>query len=89
MPLAPMLVSFVSELVMAVLLSLLLATLGVGDLISGAVVGLVLGIGFMSLRPPSLVNNMFAGRKLMLTLIDSAHWIIVLVIECAVLELVS
>jgi hypothetical protein len=87
MPLAPMAVSFICEIVMAVLLSLLLATLGVGDLISGAIVGLVLGIGFIATSV--LVNNMFQGRKLMLSVIDSAHWIIVLTIEGAVLVLLS
>ena len=87
MPLAPMAVSFLCEIVMAVLLSLLLATLGVGDLISGAIVGLVLGIGFIATSV--LVNNMFQGRKLMLSVIDSAHWIIVLTIEGAVLVLLS
>jgi hypothetical protein len=87
MPLAPMVVSFLCEIVMAVLLSLLLATLGVGDLISGAIVGLVLGIGFIATSV--LVNNMFQGRKLMLSVIDSAHWIIVLAIEGAVLVLLS
>ena len=87
MPLAPMAVSFICEIVMAVLLSLLLATLGVGDLISGAVVGLVLGIGFIATSV--LVNNMFQGRKLMLSVIDSAHWVIVLTIEGAVLVLLS
>jgi len=87
MPLAPMAMSFLCEIVMAVLLSLLLAALGVGDLISGAIVGLVLGIGFIATSV--LVNNMFQGRKLMLSVIDSAHWIIVLAIEGAVLVLLS
>jgi hypothetical protein len=87
MPLAPMAMSFLCEIVMAVLLSLLLAALGVGDLISGAIVGLVLGIGFIATSV--LVNNMFQGRKLMLSVIDSAHWIIVLTIEGAVLVLLS
>jgi ABC-type Co2+ transport system permease subunit len=87
MPLAPMAVSFVCEIVMAVLLSLLLATLGVGDLIGGALVGLVLGIGFVATSV--LVNNLFQGRKLMLSLIDSAHWIIVLAIEGLVLVALS
>jgi hypothetical protein len=87
MPVAAMAVSFVCEFVMAVLLSLVLATLGVGDVLSGALVGLVLGIGFIATSV--LVNNMFQGRKLMLSVIDSAHWIIVLTIEGAVLVLLS
>ena len=87
MPIKPMAVTFLSEIVMAVVLSFLLAGLGVTELSTALVSGLVLGVGFIATSV--LVNNMFQGRKLLLTLIDSAHWIIVLVIECAVLELLS
>jgi hypothetical protein len=87
MPLVPMVASFVCELVMAVVLSMLLAGLGATDLLTAAVTGLVLGVAFVATS--ILVNNLFQGRKLMLSLIDSAHWIMVLVIECVVLEMVS
>ena len=55
--------------------------------ITAAVTGLALGVAFVGTA--ITVNNLFQGRTLMLTLIDGAHWIIVLVIECVVLELVS
>ena len=87
MPLKPLIATFVSELVMAVVLSFLLPGLGVAELSTALITGLVLGIGFIATS--ILVNNMFQSRSLMLTLIDSLHWIIVLVIECAVLELLS
>ena len=87
MPYVAMAVCFVSELIMAVVLSMLLAGLGATDLLTAAVTGLALGVAFVATAITA--NNLFQGRKLMLTLIDSAHWIIVLVIECVVLELVS
>ena len=82
MPYMPMAVSFLSEIVMAAAFSYLLAGLGVVDVIAGAVIGLMLGVCFMALS--GLVNNMFAGRKLMLAVIDGAHWIGVAVIQGAV-----
>ena len=86
-PWRPMAVSFLSEIVMATLLFFLLSGLGVEDLMTAAVTGLGLGFGFMTLS--GLVNNMFAGRSLMLSLIDGAHWIGVAVIQCIVLAALS
>ena len=86
-PYVPMAVSFVAEIAMATLLSYLLASLGVGDLVAAAITGLALGFGVMAV--PGLVNNMFAGRTLMLSVIDGAHWIGVAVIECLVLTALS
>jgi len=87
MPKGPMAISFVSELVMALVMSWLLAGLGVVDLMGGALTGLALGVGFMA--PATLVNNTFPGRKPMLSVIDGAHWIIVAMIEGVVLVLLS
>ena len=86
-PYLPMLVSFLAEIAMAVLLGFLLSELGVTDWIAGATTGLALGFGLMALS--GLVNNMFAGRSLMLSLIDGTHWIAVAVIECVVLTALS
>ena len=83
MPLAPMLTSFLCELVMAFVLYQLLTGFGVQGLQGGAVVGLVLGVGFMATT--TLVNNMFQGARPMLSVINCAHWIGVAVIEGAVL----
>ena len=86
MPLAPMAVSFVSEVVMAFVLSGVLP-LGEMSWMAGAGGGLLMGVGFMATS--TLVNNMFQQRKLMLSVIDGAHWIIVAAIEGAVLAALS
>jgi hypothetical protein len=87
MPLKPMAVSFVCELVMALIFSWLLAGLGVGTLPMGALTGFLIGAGFM--MTATITNNVFPGRKPMLSVIDGAHWIAVAVIECVVLTALS
>jgi len=87
MPLRPMAVSFVCELVMALIFSWLLAGLGVADLAMGALTGLLVGAGFMVTA--TVTNNVFPGRKLMLSVIDGAHWVAVAVIECLILVALS
>jgi hypothetical protein len=87
MPLGPMAVSFVCELVMALIFSWLLAGLGVGDLTMGALTGLLVGGGFMVTT--TVTNNVFPGRKRMLSVIDGAHWVAVAVIECLILVALS
>lgn len=87
MPLAPMLVSFLAVLVMAVVLYQLLINLGVMGVQAGAVAGLTIGIGFVATSV--LVNNLFQGKKLMVTVIDAAHWVLVLVIEGVVISLLD
>ena len=87
MPLTPMLVSFGSELVMAFVFARLLHGLGVVGWQDGAVLGLVLGVGFLATT--TLVNNMFKLHKVMLSVIDGGHWIGVAVIQGAVLGALS
>lgn len=87
MPIKPMIISFVSELVMALLLSWLLAGLGVTDIANGALTGFLLGAGFLATA--GLVNNGFQGRSLSLSIIDGVHWTVVLVIEGVVLVVLS
>jgi hypothetical protein len=87
MPLTPMLVSFLAALVMSTVLYQLLINLGVMGIQAGAVAGLTVGIGFVATSV--LVNNMFQGKKLMVTIIDSAHWVLALVIEGVVLSLLD
>ena len=50
---------------------------------AGAVAGLTLGVGF--LLTSTVVNNLFQQRKAMLTVIDGAHWVIIVAIEGAVI----
>jgi Protein of unknown function (DUF1761) len=87
MPLTPMVVSFVSELVMAFIFARLLSGLGVAGWQDGAVTGLLIGIGFMATT--TVVNNMFKQHTVMLSLIDGAHWIGVAAIQGAVLAALS
>jgi hypothetical protein len=87
MPLTPMLVSFLAALVMSAVLYQLLINLGVMGVQNGAVAGLTIGLGFVATSV--LVNNLFQGKKLMVTVIDAAHWVLALVIEGVVLSLLD
>jgi len=87
MPLTPMLVSFLAALVMSAVLYQLLINLGVMGVQNGAVAGLTVGLGFVATSV--LVNNLFQDKKLMVTLIDSAHWVLALVIEGVVISLLD
>jgi len=86
MPLAPMAVSFVSVLVMAFVMGGILP-LSEMSWMAGAGAGALLGVGFMATT--TLVNNMFQQKKLLLSAIDGAHWVLVAAIEGAVLAALS
>jgi hypothetical protein len=86
MPIAPMVTSFVAEIVMAFVMGGILPFSQMGWT-AGTGAGLLLGIGFMATS--TLVNNMFQQRKPMLSVIDGAHWILVAAIEGAVLAALS
>ena len=83
MPIAPLAICFVGELVMAAALSWILARLSVVGWMWGAHMGLLIGAGII--LPTVVINNAFPGRKAALSLIDGAHWIFVAAIEGAVL----
>jgi hypothetical protein len=83
MPVAPMAVCFLGELVMAAALSWILARLSAVGWMWGAQMGLLFGIAIVV--PTVIINHMFPGRSKALMLIDSGHWIGVLAIEGAVL----
>ena len=87
MPIAPMITSFASELVMAFIFLHILAALGVHSWQDGLVIGLMIGIAFMATT--NLVNTMFQGKSLMLAVIDSGHWVGVAIIQGAVLNLLA
>jgi hypothetical protein len=87
MPLWPMLGSFGAELLMALALRHVLARLELFRWNEGLFTGLMIGVFFVATT--ILVNNLFQGRKLMLTLIDGLHWIFVLAIEGLVLALLG
>jgi len=83
MPIAPLVVCFLGELVMAVALSWVLARMSVVGWMWGARVGLLIGAAII--LPTVVINHMFPGRTKALMLIDGGHWVIVATIEGAVL----
>jgi len=83
MPVLPLVLCFVGELVMAAALSWILARMSAVGWMWGAHMGLLFGAGLV--LPTVVINNLFPGRKPALSLIDGVHWIGVLAIEGAVL----
>ena len=87
MPLAPMIASFLAALVMSAVLYQLLSNLGVMGVAPSAIAGATIGIGFVGTT--TLVSNMFQQKSLMLTVIDTGHWVLALVVEAVVLALLA
>ncbi len=90
-PLVPMLISFIGELIMAVVLKLLLplsVNAGTGNPICD-VLTLAVVIWFGFIVTTQTVNNAFGNAKPMLTVIDSGHWLGVLLVQALVLGLWS
>jgi hypothetical protein len=83
MPLGPLVGTFLAELVMATVLSQVLQRTSVVGWQWGALSGLEIGIGLMATT--TIVNNLYPGRKPMLSVIDGAHWIGVAVIQCTII----
>ena len=81
----PFIISFVALLVMAWVLAGTLAHLGPGQvtLKNGIISGLFLWLGFVVTTV--FVNNAYPGRKYSLSVIDSIHWLGVVVIQGAVI----
>jgi len=81
----PFIVSLVALLVMAFVLSGAIAHLGPGQVTvkNGIISGVILWAGFVATTV--FVNNAYPGRKYMLSVIDSIHWLGVLVIQGAVI----
>jgi hypothetical protein len=80
---APFILSFVAELVMALVLSGIIVHVGIFTLRAGIISGALCWFGFV--LTTLSVNYAYAGRRPLLTLIDAAHWLGVLVIMGAVL----
>ena len=86
-PPAMLAATFLAQLVMAGLLAQLLLNLRLAGFQVSAASGLaaaaVLWFGFILM--PLLVNNMYQRAPLMLSIIDGAHWLGVMVLQGAVL----
>jgi hypothetical protein len=75
---APFLVSFIAEFIMAVTIYGILTHSGLWSLRAGIITGAFCWAGFV--LTTVTVINAYAGRKAMLSAIDAAHWLGVLVI---------
>ncbi len=75
---APFLLSFVGELLMAFVMYGILTHLGMFNLRAGMISGAFCWVGFV--LPTVAINNAYSGRRVMLTVIDSPHWLGVLLI---------
>ena len=84
-PVVPMLVSFVAELVMAFVLAGVIGHLGPGmtTVKNGLISGAFIWAGFVVTT--LVVNNAYARRSVMLAVIDAGHWLAVLLVQGAVL----
>ena len=75
---APFILSFVGAIIMGVVLYGILVHTGKFTLRAGVISGAFCWFGFV--LTTVVVNNAYTGRKFMLTVIDTAHWLGVLVI---------
>jgi len=82
-PVLPMIVSFLALLVTAYLLAGILFHLGAPSLRRGVIAGALVWLGFT--LPPLVVNYAFQRRKPMLTLIDGGHWLLVFLLQGAII----
>jgi hypothetical protein len=82
---APFIISFVALIVMAFVLAGSIGHLGPGNVTvsNGIISGLILWAGFIATTV--FVNNAYPGRKYMLSVIDSIHWLGVVVIQGAII----
>ena len=82
---APFIISFVALLVMAFVLAGSIGHLGSGNVSikNGIISGVIIWAGFVATTV--VVNNAYPGRKIMLSIIDSIHWLGVLVVQGAVI----
>jgi hypothetical protein len=82
---APFIVSFVAELLMATVVALLLGAVTGGDpsVVAGLIFGFVFWLGFVATT--LAVNHRYEGFGWGLTLIDGGHWLGVLLIIGAVI----
>ena len=83
----PFILSFFAELVMAWVLAGVVGHLGAVTLKNGVVSALFIWAGFV--LTTMATNNAYTGRKPMLTVIDAAHWLGVLVIMGAIIGVIG
>ncbi len=81
----PFIITFIALLIMGWVLAGTLGHLGTGQVTvkNGIISGAFLWLGFVATTV--FVNNAYPGRKYVLSVIDSLHWLGVLVIQGAVI----
>ena len=81
---APFVMSFVAEIIMAWVIAGVLGHLGPGQVTmrNGVISALFLWFGFV--LTTVAVNNAYPGRKVMLTVIDAGHWLGVMLLIGAI-----
>jgi hypothetical protein len=87
MPIGPMITSFIAEVIMAAMLSGIMVHTGGMTVRIGVISALLIWVGFVVTT--IAVNNAYPGRKVMLTVIDSGHWLAVLIVQGIVLGLLG
>ena len=75
---SPFILSFIAELIMGAVIYGVLTHSGLWSLRAGIITGAFCWFGFV--LTTIVVNNAYGGRKVLLTVIDSAHWLGVLAI---------
>ena len=75
---APFVLSFVGALIMGFVIYGILTHSGLWSLRAGVITGAFCWLGFV--LTTVVINNAYSGRKAMLSVIDSAHWLGVLII---------
>ena len=85
MPAGPMITSFAAELLMALMLAGIIGHMGGPTITIGLVSGALIWLGFVVTT--IAVNNAFQRRSIVLTAIDSGAWLVVLLVQGAVLGL--
>ena len=86
MPMGPMVLALVANCLMALMLAGLMGHISPRpNIMAGIVSGALVWLGFVVTT--GAVNNAFQKRKAMLTLIDSGHWLAVLVVQGIVIGL--
>ena len=80
---APFILSFIAEIVMALILSGIIGHVGAASVRTGMISGAMCGLGFVATT--LVVNNAYAKRRSMLSVIDGGHWLLVLLVQGAVI----
>jgi hypothetical protein len=83
----PFILSFIAEFIMAMMLYGIMTHTGLFGLRAGMISGVLIWAGFVITT--MAVNNAYPMRKAMLTVIDGAHWLGVLLIMGAIIGVIG